>query len=247
MLLVLYNKDFLLQVIVYNDIMVQVSFISFNGKVGNQVLCPHSRYLFWCNLFDIAGVLWRFFKPTSSSSSSSSTQFSQEWVCRKLVIKHSINPKFLDKLNCGCVIFLALVHPPGFYMVIFLALIHPPGFYMVIFLALIHPPGFYMVIFLALIHPPGFYMVIFLALIHPPGFYMVIFLALVHPPGFYIWWYFWPWFTLQAFIWWMGIKVTSLLPEAPKRQKIHLMIHSQINTQWSWFDLSMPPRSNVMG
>ena len=29
-------------------------------------------------------------KPTSSSSSSSSTQFSQEWVCRKVVVKHSI-------------------------------------------------------------------------------------------------------------------------------------------------------------
>ena len=30
------------------------------------------------------------FKPTSSSSSSSSTQFSQEWTHRKVVIKHSI-------------------------------------------------------------------------------------------------------------------------------------------------------------
>ena len=30
------------------------------------------------------------FKPTSFSSSSSSTQFSQEWARRKLVVKHSI-------------------------------------------------------------------------------------------------------------------------------------------------------------
>ena len=31
------------------------------------------------------------FKPTSSSSSCSLTQFSQEWVCRKVVVKYSIN------------------------------------------------------------------------------------------------------------------------------------------------------------
>ena len=33
------------------------------------------------------------FKPTSSSSSSSSTQFSQGWARRKVVVKHSIKSK----------------------------------------------------------------------------------------------------------------------------------------------------------
>ena len=41
------------------------------------------------------------FKPTSSSSSSSSTQFSQEWARRKLVVKHSIKSnKILNNALC---------------------------------------------------------------------------------------------------------------------------------------------------
>ena len=36
--------------------------------------------LFWCHLFDVYGFS---FKPTST------------WVCRKVVVKHSINPKWI--------------------------------------------------------------------------------------------------------------------------------------------------------
>ena len=39
------------------------------------------------------------FKPTSSSSSSSSTQFSQEWVCRKVVVKQSIKSNQLKSIS----------------------------------------------------------------------------------------------------------------------------------------------------
>ena len=38
------------------------------------------------------------FKPTSSSSASSSTQFSQDWARRKVVVKHSIKSNLLRTL-----------------------------------------------------------------------------------------------------------------------------------------------------
>ena len=55
---------------------------------------PHSRC--FCSYFDVIFLMYLVssgfsFKPTSScSSSSSSTQFSQEWARRKVVVKHSI-------------------------------------------------------------------------------------------------------------------------------------------------------------
>ena len=48
------------------------------------------------NLFDVASVFWL---------SSSSTQFSQEWVCRKVVVKHSIK----SKLNINVMIPITLL------------------------------------------------------------------------------------------------------------------------------------------
>ena len=52
--------------------------------------------LFWCNLLMYPVSSGFSFKPTSSSSSSSLTQFSQEWVCRKVVVKHSIKSNLLN-------------------------------------------------------------------------------------------------------------------------------------------------------
>ena len=77
-----------------------------NGKVGNQVVCPH----FQCfgSYFDVIFLMYLVscgfsFKPTSSSSSS--TQFIQEWVCKNVVVKHSINQskgvEFLDWAWCN--------------------------------------------------------------------------------------------------------------------------------------------------
>ena len=64
-----------------------------NGSSRTQYLCPHSRC--FGSYFDVIFLMYLVssgfsFKPTSSSSSSSSTQFSQEWVRRKVVVKHSI-------------------------------------------------------------------------------------------------------------------------------------------------------------
>ena len=54
-----------------------------NGKVGNPVLCPHSRFfgsyfdvIFWC----ILCLLSFLSSQPHPHQSSSSTQFSQEWV-----------------------------------------------------------------------------------------------------------------------------------------------------------------------
>ena len=58
---------------------------------------PHSRC--FGSYFDVIFLMYLVssgfsFKPTSScSSSSSSTQFSQEWARRKVVVKHSIKSK----------------------------------------------------------------------------------------------------------------------------------------------------------
>ena len=57
---------------------------------------PHSRC--FGSYFDVIFLMYLVssgfsFKPTSSSSSSSSTQFCQEWVRRKVVVKHSIKSK----------------------------------------------------------------------------------------------------------------------------------------------------------
>ena len=72
-----------------------------NGKVGNQVLCPHSRsfgsyfdVIFWC----IQCLLAFFSSQPHPHQSSSSTQFSQEWARRKVVVKHSIK----SKINGHC-------------------------------------------------------------------------------------------------------------------------------------------------
>ena len=59
---------------------------------------PVLRVLFFYVIFLMYLVSSGFpFKPTSSSSS---TEFSQEWVCREMVVKHSINQiKFTTALN----------------------------------------------------------------------------------------------------------------------------------------------------
>ena len=81
---------------------------------------PHSRC--FGSYFDVIFVMYLVssgfsFKPTSScSSSSSSTQFSQEWARRKVVVKHSIKsklnhgkPKLKDGISHhGCIIHSAL-------------------------------------------------------------------------------------------------------------------------------------------
>ena len=54
------------------------------------------------------------FKPTSSSSSSSSTQFSQELVCGKVVVKHSINPN-PNKSNLSTWLFICLFEYTNLY------------------------------------------------------------------------------------------------------------------------------------
>ena len=70
-----------------------VPMMAINWDDVNSVLCPHSRC--FGSYFDVIFLMYLVssgfsFKPTSSSSSSSSTQFSQEWACRKMVVKHSI-------------------------------------------------------------------------------------------------------------------------------------------------------------
>ena len=65
---------------------VSSSAVPNNCKVGNQVLWV----LFWCNLFDLS-LCHLAFLSSHPHQSSSSTQLSQEWVCRKVVVKHSIN------------------------------------------------------------------------------------------------------------------------------------------------------------
>ena len=61
-----------------------------NGKVGIKFLCPHSQCL--GSYFDVIFSMYLAFllSQPHSHQSSSSTQFSQEWVCRKVVVKHSI-------------------------------------------------------------------------------------------------------------------------------------------------------------
>ena len=83
-----------------------------NGAVGNPVLCPHCRC--FGSYFDVIFLMYLVssgfsFKPTSSSSSS--TQFSQEWARRKVVIKHSIKSKIKSYFD---VIFLMYLVSSGF-------------------------------------------------------------------------------------------------------------------------------------
>ena len=61
------------------------SAVPITAKVWIKFLCPHSRC--FGSYFDVIFLMYLVssgfsFKPTSSSSS---TQFSQEWVCRKIV------------------------------------------------------------------------------------------------------------------------------------------------------------------
>ena len=68
---------------------------------------PHSRC--FGSYFDVIFLMYLVssgfsFKPTSScSSSSSSTQFSQEWARRKVVVKHSI------KSNVPLLLYICLL------------------------------------------------------------------------------------------------------------------------------------------
>ena len=78
-----------------------------NGKVGIKFLCPHS----WCfgSYFDVIFLISLAsssfsFKPTSSSS----THLSQERVCRKVVIKHSIKSIHLPGPRQGLVTYLPI-------------------------------------------------------------------------------------------------------------------------------------------
>ena len=72
---------------------------------------PHSRC--FGSYFDVIFLMYLVssgfsFKPTSSSSSSSSTQFSQEWACRKVVVKHSI--KSIKSIVFCVRVFLLGIH-----------------------------------------------------------------------------------------------------------------------------------------
>ena len=59
-----------------------------NGKVGGPLpALSVLRILFQYNIFDVSSV------------SSSLIQFSQEGVCRKVVVKHSINPNALHGIT----------------------------------------------------------------------------------------------------------------------------------------------------
>ena len=65
-----------------------------NGKVGNQVLCPHYPVLFRCYLVDVSSVFWLFFQANLIliNHPRQTSLAKNEWqVCRKVVIKHSIN------------------------------------------------------------------------------------------------------------------------------------------------------------
>ena len=48
------------------------------------------------------------FKPTSFSSSSSSTQFSQELLCRKVAVKHAINLSGTTVESLPCLLYIHL-------------------------------------------------------------------------------------------------------------------------------------------
>ena len=78
-----------------------------NGKVGNQVLCPHSQcfrshFDVICLMYVVSsGILAFLSSQPHPRQSSSSTQFSQECVCRKVIVKITINPNKddLDKFG----------------------------------------------------------------------------------------------------------------------------------------------------
>ena len=87
-----------------------------NGKVGNRSrplpALPVLRVLFWCNLFDVSSsVFWLFFQANFiliNHPHQPSLAKSEWWVCRKVVVKHSINP------NANKTAFLPIVRGYAF-------------------------------------------------------------------------------------------------------------------------------------
>ena len=77
-------------------LLISQSAVSNNGKVGNQVLCPHSRCFgsYLDVIFLMYLVFWLFFQANLillNHPHWPSLAKSEWWMCRTVVVKHSIN------------------------------------------------------------------------------------------------------------------------------------------------------------